>query len=250
MRIHRFYVDGPLAPDATVSLAREQARQARAVLRLGPGDTIELIDGTGVVATALLSVVERDAAQARVQSLRGSSDETPLDLTVGLALLRGERFDLAVQKLTEIGVRRIVPLSARHCVVSYAVDREWERRATRLRRIAIEAAEQAERVTVPLIAAPSSVDQFLADHGSVSIVLVERRPDVPLLMDVPIGRSAAIMVGPEGGWDESERAAITASAREASLGPLILRAETAAIVAAGSLMQRAWTSDTHRETGI
>lgn len=210
------------------------------------GDSLELFDGTGTAAAARLDRLERDVAEASVESVRIVSDPLPLDLTVGLALLRGERFDLAVQKLTEIGASSIVPLAAQHCVVSYDVDREWDRRAARLRRIAIEAAEQSERVTVPRIAAPASVDGFMADHAGIAIALVERSTEAPNLLEAVPGDRIVVAVGPEGGWSDSERQLIGSRARTVSLGPLILRAETAAIVAAGALMQRAWAS---RESG-
>ena len=238
-----------LAAGAAVRLAPRQARQARSVLRLRTGDSLELFDGSGAVAVVRLTKVERDDAEASIESIRMITDLLPLDLTVGLALLRGERFDLAVQKLTEIGASSIVPLAAQHCVVSYDVGREWDRRAARLRRIAIEAAEQSERVTVPRIAAPASVDGFLAEHAGKTIALVERSAGAPHLLEAALGDSVAVAVGPEGGWSESERQVIASRAQSVSLGPLILRAETAAIVAAGALTQGAWASSKHEEEG-
>lgn len=249
MRVHRFFVEQPLVAGAAVRLAPEQARQARSVLRLRPGDSLELFDGSGAVAVARLTDVDRDDAEASIESIRMITDPFPLDLTVGLALLRGERFDLAVQKLTEVGASSIVPLAAQHCVVSYDVGREWDRRAARLRRIAIEAAEQSERVTVPRIAAPASVGRFLAEHAGKTIALVERSADTPHLLKAVVGDSVAVAVGPEGGWSESERQVIASRAQSVSLGPLILRAETAAIVSAGALTQGAWASSKHEEEG-
>ncbi len=251
VRAHRFFVGQALAAGEVVRLSPGQARQARSVLRLRPGGMLELFDGSGVVAHARITLMDRQNVEALVETVRACDRELPLDLTVGLALIRGERFDLAVQKLTEIGASSIVPLSAQHCVVSYPVGREWGRRAERLRRIAIEAAEQAERVTVLRIAEPVSVDAFLAAHPPEStLALVERSgPDVSPLMDAPTGETAALMVGPEGGWSDAERRQIHASARPVSLGTLILRSETAAIVAAGALMQRAWATRQHEEEG-
>lgn len=248
MRAHRFFVEQRLADGITARLTPEQSRQARTVLRLRPDDAVELFDGSGAVALARLTRVERDVAEVLVGSVSHITNAS-LDLTVGLALLRGERFDLAVQKLTEVGASSIVPLAAQHCVVSYAVGREWDRRAARLRRIAIEAAEQSERATVPRIAEPVSVEQFLVEHSGAALALVERDATAQRLVDVPLSERLALMVGPEGGWSNSERDAIAAVAQPVSLGPLILRAETAAIVAAGVLMQRAWASTIHEEEG-
>lgn len=247
MRAQRFFVDRPLEPGATVSLTAEQARQARSVLRLRAGDALELFNGTGIVAQARVVRIARDDAEAAVEIVRQQPDQLPLDLTVGLALLRGERFDLAAQKLTETGASRIVPLTAQHCVVSYAVDGEWNRRAVRLRRIAIEAAEQSERTTIPQIAPPTSIEDFLAEHATNALALVERSVGVQSLLEAKAGRAVALAIGPEGGWSASEREVVTRLAQPVSLGPLILRAETAAIVAAGTLMQRGWSARQHEK---
>lgn len=246
MRTYRFFVESPLVEGERIRLPAEQARQIRAVLRLRPGDALELFDEAGAVGSARLIHVARDDAEAQIEQVQRAANPVPLDLTVGLALLRGERFDLAIQKLTEIGASSIVPLRAQHCVVSYAVGREWDRRASRLRRIAIEAAEQSERTTIPRIAEPTSVEGFLAGRPVASIAaLVERRPGAPPLLDIRHTGSIALMIGPEGGWSEDERAMIVARSQPVSLGTLILRAETAAIVAAGALMQCAWASKHH-----
>ncbi|HAX23641.1 MAG TPA: 16S rRNA (uracil(1498)-N(3))-methyltransferase [Chloroflexi bacterium] len=248
MRAHRFFVQEPLATGQAVWLAPEQARQARNVLRLRVGDTVELLDGSGLVGVARLEHIERDCANAIVETLVASA-ALPINLTVGLALLRGDRFEIAIQKLVEIGASSIVPLAAQHCVVSYAVDREWDRRLTRLQRIAMEAAEQSERSTIPQIARPVSVEAFLAKHSGISLALVERSEAAEQLMTVSFDRDVAVLVGPEGGWSKRELQTIALGARTVSLGPLILRAETAAIVTAGALMQRAWARNTHQEEG-
>ncbi len=251
MRRHRFIVEQPLVAESRVLLSREQGRQVRSVLRLRVGDPLEIADGLGRVADARIASVERNEVAVDIESIRDESARLPIRLTIGLALLRGERFDLAVQKLTEIGVSSIIPLAAQHCVVSYAVDREWERRATRLRRIAIEATEQSERTTVPLIEQPASIADILRNSNDEPLfALIERSDDEPLpLADVEPFESATILIGPEGGWSEAERGLLREHTKSVTLGPFILRSETAAIVAAGTLMQRAWSARTYEEEG-
>jgi 16S rRNA (uracil1498-N3)-methyltransferase len=234
----RFYVRYALQAGAIGALTPDQTRQARSVLRLGAGSRVALFDGSGVEAIARILVPLQAGATWEVESVTRPLREPPLRLTVGLALLRGERFEVALQKLTELGVTRICPLSAERSVVSFDVACAWERKLERFQRIVQQAAEQSERVTIPSIDAPVPLGEFLQTQPAV--VLVERGTH-PSLAGVPLLPSMALAVGPEGGWSERELQSIARDAAgTASLGRLILRAETAAIVAAGTLIQRAW----------
>jgi 16S rRNA (uracil1498-N3)-methyltransferase len=239
MTLHRFLVVDQIASGATGWLSEEQTRQARRVLRLRAGDEIVVFDGSG--AEAIASLANRDGTgwQFRAGDLTRPLREPPIHLTVGLSLIRNERFDLAVQKLTELGVAQIVPLAVEHSVVSYADARKWEKRRARLERIIVEAAEQSERVTLTKLYDPLSMSGFLEMHGKVPIIaLVERTRGCPLSSLDP-GDNPVLAIGPEGGWSPNELDLLSEhSVRQASLGGLILRAETAAIVAAGYFSQR------------
>jgi 16S rRNA (uracil1498-N3)-methyltransferase len=210
----------------------------RSVLRSTAGSTIVLFNGSGIEATARLVSPQQAGAVYVVESVTYPAREPSIRLTVGLALLRGERFEVAVQKLAECGVARIVPLTAERCVISFDDARAWARRRERYRRVAREAAEQSERVTLLDIAEPVGLDAFLQSRAVH--VLVER-VDASSVTRLPLAAAMALAIGPEGGWSERELATISArAAGTASLGRLILRAETAAIVAAGTLIQRSW----------
>lgn len=238
MGVPRFHVSGALSPGGQAEFDDEQAHQARSVLRLRPGDAVVVFDGSGAEGKAVVTTMTRGVVAYEVQSVERPEREPPLRLRVGLALLRGERFDMAVQKLTEIGVDRITPLAADRSVVSFPDAADWERRAARLERIAREAAEQSERVSLPIIDAPLTLGALLRD-GPVAC-LVERDDALPAGA-LGLGRAMTIAVGPEGGWSPAERSLmLTQGAGQMSLGRLILRSETAAIVAAGTLLQRAW----------
>jgi 16S rRNA (uracil1498-N3)-methyltransferase len=232
---HRFFVPDPLATGSCGHLNENQSRQVYSVLRLRAGDSIVVFDGSGIEATSELTEVGKRAASFRVSSICRPQREPEIHLTVGLALLRGDRFELAVQKLTEIGVRRIVPLEADRCVVTFRDARDWDRRAERLQRIIIEAMEQSERVTAVALDRPQSLRAFLE---SQPVVVLRERDDSPNLNSLPLHDRIAIAIGPEGGWSESESGLIDNLATSASLGQLVLRAETAAIVAAGVITQR------------
>lgn len=246
MTLQRFWVDASIAHGDQGTLTADQARQVSRVLRLATGDEIVLLNGTGIEARAALTAVDRDRVAWQVVACSRPDREPPLRLTVALALLRGERFDLAIQKLTELGVARIVPLAAERCVVSFDVAREWPKRRERWARIAREAAEQSERVTLPELEPPLSPAAFFQREPVIAFV---ERADATPLAAVPPAEALALAIGPEGGWSPAELATIARhAAGAASLGRLILRAETAAIVAAGSLIQRAWAERPHRST--
>lgn len=237
MTLHRFFVSDHLEVGYAASLDDRQSRQVHSVLRLGTGARIALFNGSGIEADARLIEVNRGEARFVVDSISYPRREPDMRLTVGLALLRGDRFEIAIQKLTEIGVRRIVPLAAERCVATYRDASEWNKRAVRYERIIIEALEQSERVTTVELAPPTMVEDFLA--GNDAIALVERG-EHDSLVTVPIRAAMALAVGPEGGWSKSELQLIAEYAESASLGQLILRAETAAIVAAGTMIQRSY----------
>lgn len=235
MALHRFFVESALEPDGAGTLTAEQARQIRSVLRLREGDSVVLFDGSGVEASARLTVIRSAGAEFQITGISRPLREPSLAVTVGLALLRGERFEIALQKLTELGVRRIVPLAADHCVVTYRKPGEWEKKAVRFRRIIVEALEQSERVTDTVLDSPTSLDAFLNQHTAT--VLTERSDARPLALH-RFKEEAALAIGPEGGWSARERKLIAEHGTEASLGGLILRAETAAIVAAAIVIQQ------------
>jgi 16S rRNA (uracil1498-N3)-methyltransferase len=236
----RFYVPDALTPSSEGVLDAGQSRQARSVLRLAAGDLLTLFNGTGIEATARVVTLAKSSVPFIVESVDTPEREPPVRLTVGLAILKGDRFEVALQKMTELGVSRIVPLLTERSVVSFDDARGWLKRAERYARISHEAAEQSERVSIPEIAEPTALAEFL--HQQPVIVLLERAASVPI-GDITPGEAAAIAVGPEGGWSEREQETIEESAaRTSSLGRLILRAETAAIVAAGTLIQRSWAT--------
>jgi 16S rRNA (uracil1498-N3)-methyltransferase len=244
MTVHRFFVPDLDREAGEGRLSEEQSRQASRVLRLAVGDTLCVFDGSGLEYDARLADLDKRVWRFEFAAGRRPGREPSLALTVGLALIRNERFDLAVQKLTELGVSAIVPLSAERSVISYADARIWAKRRARIHRIVVEAAEQAERTTLPVVHAPQTVEEFLKHtHGMDAIALVERRTDNGLDCQALQGERQALLVGPAGGWSPAELELIERDARPASLGRLILRSETAAIAGASFLLLAARHSE-------
>lgn len=247
MAIPRLFVPDELKPGARGVLDAHQTRQVRSVLRLSAGSQLTLLDGNGIESCARIVAVSQSGASFEVLTVATPDREPSLRLTVGLAVLKGDRFEFAIQKLTELGVTRIVPLLTERCVVSFDDARAWQKRSERYERIAREAAEQSERVRLPEIAEPTALTGFL--HQQPVIALIERDSTVPIA-GCTRQREMAIAIGPEGGWTQAEQDLIAREASGmASLGRLILRAETAAIIAAGTLIQLSWTEQPMEHLG-
>lgn len=204
------------------SLSAGDAHHLARVLRLGPGATVTAGDGHGRWRLCLLE----PAGGAHPLALRtaGGIETEPAPrppIAVGFALTKGERPDWTVQKLTELGVDRIVPLLAARSVVRPERERA-ARQLARWRRIAREAACQARRAWVPEVA---EVTTFVAAAATPGAVLAHPGGRAPDLAD------ALVLVGPEGGWAPAELEAAPHLPR-VTLGPLVVRAETAAMAAA------------------
>lgn len=205
------------------------------VLRLAPGDEVEVFDGRGGRYPGRL--------EAGLRSVRlGPREEAAArgaELSLLFALSKGEKTELVVQKATELGAVRVVPFAAERSVLR--LDRaKGEERARRWRKIAEEAARQCGRADVPEVPAPLPLAEALASLAPGTETVVFHLGGAPLsALRLAAGAPIAAVVGPEGGLVEEEVSACErAGARRASLGPRILRAETAAIVAVTLLQAR------------
>jgi 16S rRNA (uracil1498-N3)-methyltransferase len=204
------------------------------VLRLEPGAAVEVFDGRGGlydgrIEPGFLAIAlgpRRDAASAGVQ------------LTLALALAKGEKVDLVVQKATELGVARIATWEAERSVVRLEGERA-EERAKRWRRIAEEAARQCGRADVPEVLAPVTLPALLAALPPGALPVVFHGEGSAPIATLPAATSVVAVIGPEGGLTAAELGTLQrAGAARASLGPRTLRAETAAIAAVALLQAR------------
>jgi 16S rRNA (uracil1498-N3)-methyltransferase len=219
----RLYVAASLRPGEAIAASPQQAHYLGSVMRRGPGDAVHLFNGRDGEFAARIETVRRDRAMLRAdQQLRPQAPEP--DLWLVFALLKRDATDLVVQKATELGVAALLPV---------ITERSNTHRVNeaRLRTIAIEAAEQSERLTVPCLHPPQSLDALLSDWPPDRrlFVAIERSTAAPL--STPSYGSAALLVGPEGGFAPAELDAMRVRpfVTPVSLGPRILRAETACI---------------------
>ncbi|MCP5371101.1 MAG: 16S rRNA (uracil(1498)-N(3))-methyltransferase [Hyphomicrobiales bacterium] len=225
----RLYVDADLAEGAVVEVAGAAGHYLASVMRARPGDAVALCNGRDGEWRARVEAVGRRGATLRLDSRTRPQEPEP-DLWLCFAPLKKTATDFVVEKATELGASRLVPVVTRRTAAA-RVNTE------RLRATAREAAEQCERLTLPAVDPPVTLDRLLADWpaGRTLLFLDETGGGAPLA-GVLAGTGAAplaVLVGPEGGFDGDELAALGRApcAVAAGLGPRILRAETAALAA-------------------
>ncbi len=213
-------------------LGPEAHRYLAEVLRLEPGTRIQVFDGRGGLYAATIE----PGFESVLLGPREAARTAPVEISLVVALAKGEKMELVVQKATELGVARVLPFEAERSVVR--LDRaKGEERATRWTRIATEAARQCGRADVPEVRPPGSLASALAALAPGTQVLVFHPGGGAV--DARGAASLAAVVGPEGGLTDDEvRACEAAGAVRAALGPRVLRAETAAIVAVALLQAR------------
>ncbi|HJZ54599.1 MAG TPA: RsmE family RNA methyltransferase [Gemmataceae bacterium] len=227
----RFFTPDPLSPGEYV-LTGAEAHHLASVRRFAPGDRLTLFNGDGHDYPAEVVSTDRKRALLNVLASVAVDRELPFPLVVGSALPKGDRGDFLIEKLTELGVTRFVPLVTTRCVV---VPKETVVR--KLGRAVIEASKQCGRNRLMSVSAPLTWEQFvrLADLPVCRHVL-HTGPGLAMLAGSPEGSAVAVAVGPEGGFTQGEiETAIAAGWRLASLGPRVLRVETAAIAAVAIL---------------
>ena len=221
MEITRVFSSSPLTTGDVVRLSEEEGHHIYKVLRGRRGDRIEVVDGTGRLFIAELL----GGREANIVEERAVEDDDSA-VTLYQAVPKGRHMDLVVEKATELGVERIVPLSTERGVVRLS-----EGKVRRWRRVAEAAARQSLRLRVPEVGEVVHFSEAVGEAGETG-VLLHNEPDLSPLEDVVLGQAVGLFVGPEGGWSGKELAMAEESGlRYASLGPYRLRSETAGMVA-------------------
>ena len=237
----RLFVTAPLAPGAQVEPTPDQARYLTAVMRLGPGDALLLFNGRDGEWRASVAAVSKRGCTLAVEE-QNRVQAAPPDLELVVALVKRARLETIVEKSAELGCRRVRPVTTRRTNADHT-------RVDRLRAIATEAAEQTGRLDVPEIDEPVRLDALLDrwDAGRRLLFCDEAGDDPAAEWGGPEGRARpvldalagqppgpwAVLIGPEGGFDPEERRRLRSApfVVAATLGPRILRADTAAIAA-------------------
>lgn len=231
----RLFVATPIAKGETHTIEGNQAHYLAKVMRMGEGDVVILCDDvTGEWAAQVISVGKREVVLEPAELLR-PREQVP-DFWLCAALLKKDRFDLVLEKASELGVRRIQPVIARRCVAD-------KLNLERARAIVTEAAEQCARTALPQLAEPVKLEALLrAWPAERTLFFADELGGEPAAAAFAANPGpAALLIGPEGGFDDAERDSVRAlpQARPIGLGPRILRGETAAIAAVGLWMATA-----------
>jgi len=244
MSRRRFFAPPEAFNKQTVTLTGDEARHLRDVLRLKAGDDVFVFDGAGKEFRCTIESARRDQAfLSQCHEIAPTHAESPLQLTLAVALLKGEKFDLVVQKTTELGVAEIVPVMTRNADVRLRDANDAEKRVNRWRRIAIEAAKQCGRAVVPTIPLPISLESLTQEQNSLPRLMFSERAGVSLdqvFSQLTTPGDVIALIGSEGGWTDQELASASdAGWQLITLGGRVLRAETAAI-AVTALLQNKW----------
>lgn len=230
----RFFVEEVRNGHAEIS--GDDARHLTRVLRVEPGERYEISDNRNVFLAEIETARKERVVFRTLEKLAPPAPEARMVLCT--ALIKFDRFEWMIEKATELGVARIIPVEAARS--EHGLERAAHKRVERWRRIALEASQQSRRAHLPEIDGPVHFHDALAIVGTHRYVFDEDPAAPPLASVLPSERAAsdeiAMLIGPEGGWTDEERAAFGRDEEGArwtavSLGPTILRAETAAIAA-------------------
>ena len=221
--ITRLFSTSRLEVGDVLPLSEEEGRHVFKVLRARAGDGVEVVDGTERLFVAELT----DKREAVIREERPAAG-VDRDITLYQAVPKGRHMDLVVEKATELGVDRVVPLSTRRGVVRLS---EGDGKLLRWRRVVEAAARQSLRFRIPEVTEVVSFREAAREAGKTGVIL-HNEPDLSPLEDVFFGSAVGLFVGPEGGWSDDELAAAgELGLRFGSLGPYRLRSETAGMVA-------------------
>jgi len=240
--MHRFFISGENLRGGQVVLTGQQAHQIRSVLRMAPGDEIIVLDNTGCEYVVAITDLARQRAAGQVIDKRLAQGEPRTQITLYQALLAREKFEWVLQKCTEVGVTRFVPMVTERSIVR-RTDTITPARLARWKTIVTESAEQSGRGRIPQLECPLKFADALAGLGAFDRRLIAcPQTTGPTLREIlQAGRAEsvaiALLIGPEGGFsDEEVAAACEKGAVAMSLGKRILRTETAAVVASALIL--------------
>jgi len=239
MRLTRVFVDGDLAAGQRLTVEGSAGNHIVRVLRSRVGDELTLFNGRGGEYDASIDEIRRDTVQVSVREHRDQERESAFELTLAQGISRGDRMDWVVQKATELGATRIVPLFTERSVV-HLDEKKAAKKVQHWRGIAVSACEQCGRNVVPEIAAPVALHGLLEKPVGRGISLLLSPTGEQRIADIagsPGG--ATVLIGPEGGLAQVEQdAALRSGFTAVRMGPRVLRTETAAVCALTLLQQK------------
>ena len=237
MRLTRCFVDLPLSVGGNVALPESVAAHLVRVLRLQQGDACVLFNGDGHDYAATISAISKREVQVHIDSAQVIDNESPLAITLLQGIARGEKMDLILQKATELGVSRIIPVNAERTEVKLDAARA-EKRIAHWRNVVGSACGQSGRARIPSIGSPQALAAAVAVLPEQTLRLTLDPQGEHRLASLPAApaNGVVIAIGPEGGWSPRDRQQLgEAGFQGLQLGPRILRTETAGLAAIAAL---------------
>ena len=239
MRMTRVYLDQVLESGSTCRLPEEAAHHVVTVLRMKTGEALVLFNGRGGCYQAVINSVQKRSVEVTIGAHAPDDRESSLSITLAQAVMRGQHMDYALQKAVELGVHHIVPLLCLHGNVKLD-DEQKQHRHEHWGRIIISACEQCGRNRLPLLSAPLRLADWVGTDQSELKLILHPRNGVRLASLRSACSALTLLAGPEGGFSEDEIAGAERHGyKSITLGPRILRAESAALVAI-SVCQAQW----------
>lgn len=237
--MHRFFVSPSFISDGKVRIEGDDVKHITKVLRLKCGDTISVCDGNKNDYICTISETLKDCVVADIAETMQNKNESSVCITLYQGLPKGDKMDYIIQKCVELGVVRIVPVAMKRSVVKPSVASS---KALRWQRIALEAAKQCIRGIVPVVDEPVSFDAMLSQISQMNLAVLPYENEVDgklkkVLEKNKEAKDIAVIIGPEGGFEEEEvQNAIKSGAHAVTLGPRILRCETAPVATVSAVM--------------
>ena len=225
--MRRFYAPQDQISDSHITLDESETHHARQVLRLQSGDEVSVFDGEGREYLCRIVSIEKRTANLVIESeVTPSAPESPVEITLVAAILKGDKTDTVVQKAVELGVTRFVPLLSARCEAKF---KDAGKKMIRWERIALDASKQCGRTRLMTVQEPTSLISFLESCVDGTRIFFSER-DGAKLGTMSAGKNITAVVGPEGGWEDLEiETASGCGFQLVTLGGRVLRADTAAI---------------------
>ena len=236
--MRRFYSPKENFNSESITLNADETKHLRDVLRLRTGEKVQIFDGVGKeFICEIENISKKETVLKIVEEITPFAPISNLDLTLAVALLKGEKFDLVVQKAVELGVKTFVPLMTKRCDVKLKNHSDFNKKLERLNRIALEACKQSGRADLMKITELIDFQEFIKSANGTKVLFSERSGEN--FSKVNSDKKITAVIGSEGGWEDSEIESATKNGFQIiTFGGRILRAETAAISIAAILQHR------------
>jgi 16S rRNA (uracil1498-N3)-methyltransferase len=233
--MHRFFVDKNNIKLSSIDIIGEDVKHIKSVLRLNVGDVVVVCDNDRTDYTAKIISIDKNIVQCEILSKEASKSEPPIDIILYQGLPKASKMDLIIQKATELGVKKIVPVITERTVVKIQDRKKENNKLERWNRIAEEAAKQSKRGIIPQVNNILDFDEMIAILKEKQAVIVpyenEENTGIKDVLKNCSCKEIHILIGPEGGFEETEiQSLINIKCNIVTLGPRILRTETAGLV--------------------